>query len=58
MEISIFTKVETDILVLNYSEVLFVQRKRRKQFTIILKKFEMLSEITKFTIKEVLECFQ
>jgi hypothetical protein len=58
MEISIFTKVETDILVLNYNEVLFVQRKRRKQFTIILKKFEMLSEITKFTIKEVLECFQ
>jgi len=58
MEISIFTKVETDILVLNYNEVLFVQRKRRKQFMIILKKFEMLSEITKFTIKEVLECFQ
>jgi predicted nucleic acid-binding Zn ribbon protein len=58
MEISIFTKVETDTLVLNCSEVLFVQRKRRKQFMIILKKFEMLSEITKFTIKEVLECFQ
>ena len=47
-----------DILAYHYNEVLFVQRKKRKQFMIILKKFEMLSEITKFMIKEVLECFQ